>query len=156
MSKPLLRSTNNKVVAGRCGGLGDYFDLDPTIVRLIAVVSFFASAGTVVVGYIIGMIIIPKNYNISSEPTPPGEQSVKPSTSLGWQSIFPGLALIGLGLLILFEQYCYWFGFGDIWPILLILIGGGMIAYHALRPSITSEKLNANGNATEHNGGGLS
>ena len=34
MNKKLYRSTKDKVLAGVCGGLGEYFDVDPTLVRL--------------------------------------------------------------------------------------------------------------------------
>ena len=37
MHRQLFRSENNKVIGGVCGGLGDYFDVDPTLVRIIAV-----------------------------------------------------------------------------------------------------------------------
>ena len=40
--KKLYRSTDNRIVAGVCGGLGEYFDVDPTLVRVAYVVlSFF-------------------------------------------------------------------------------------------------------------------
>ena len=57
--KNLSRSTDNRIVAGVCGGLGEYFDVDPTLVRVAYVVlSFF----TVFVGlllYICLIFIIP-------------------------------------------------------------------------------------------------
>ena len=34
-SKKLFRSSTNKVIAGVCGGIGEYFDIDPTIVRIV-------------------------------------------------------------------------------------------------------------------------
>ncbi len=37
MDKKLYRSTKNSMIAGVCGGLGEYFNIDPTIVRLLAV-----------------------------------------------------------------------------------------------------------------------
>lgn len=37
MNKKLYRSTKDKVLAGVCGGLGEYFDVDPTLVRLACV-----------------------------------------------------------------------------------------------------------------------
>lgn len=37
MNKKLYRSTKDKVLAGVCGGLGEYFDVDPTLVNLLVV-----------------------------------------------------------------------------------------------------------------------
>jgi len=58
MSKRLYRSNKDRMLGGVCGGLGEYFDVDPTIVRLIAVV--FALTGAGVLAYIIAWIIIPE------------------------------------------------------------------------------------------------
>ena len=58
--KKLYKSTDNKMICGVCGGIAEYFNLDPTIVRLVwAGVSLFAGAG--VIGYIAAAIIIPVN-----------------------------------------------------------------------------------------------
>ena len=58
MEKKLYRSHKNKMLAGVCGGLAEYFNIDPTIIRLAAVfVAFWAGAG--VLAYIIAAIIMP-------------------------------------------------------------------------------------------------
>lgn len=60
--KKLHRSVNNKMVAGVCGGIGEYFDIDPTLVRLgFVALSFLAGGGLLV--YILAAIIIPKEGN---------------------------------------------------------------------------------------------
>lgn len=60
--KKLHRSMNNKMVAGVCGGIGEYFDIDPTLVRLgFVALSFLAGGGLLV--YILAAIIIPKEGN---------------------------------------------------------------------------------------------
>jgi phage shock protein PspC (stress-responsive transcriptional regulator) len=38
MAKKLYRSRNNRMIAGICGGLAEYFDIDPIIVRLITLI----------------------------------------------------------------------------------------------------------------------
>ena len=63
MSKRLYRNTNNKMLAGVCSGLADYFNVDPTIIRL-AWVLMACFAGTGVFAYIIAMIVIPPQYRI--------------------------------------------------------------------------------------------
>ncbi len=59
MKKQLRRSTENKVIAGVCGGIAEYFDIDPTLIRL-AWVLFCALGGSGVLAYIIAAIIIPE------------------------------------------------------------------------------------------------
>ncbi len=56
--KQLYKSNTNKKVAGVCGGIGEYFGIDPTIVRLgFVALSLLAGGGLAV--YIIAAIIIP-------------------------------------------------------------------------------------------------
>jgi phage shock protein C len=58
IEKKLYRSTENKVLAGVCGGIGEYFGIDPVIVRLL-VVLFTLMGGSGLIAYIIAAIIIP-------------------------------------------------------------------------------------------------
>ncbi len=60
----LYRSKEDKIVAGVCGGLGEYFDIDSTILRLswVAITVFSGIApGTLI--YIIAILIIPREHN---------------------------------------------------------------------------------------------
>ncbi len=59
MAKKLYRSVEDKKIAGVCGGLGEYFDIDPTIIRLIWLAMLFA-VGSGVLAYIIAWIIVPE------------------------------------------------------------------------------------------------
>ena len=57
--KKLYRSRSNKIVAGVCGGIGEYFSVDPTLIRLgFVALSFLAGGGLAV--YIIAAIIMPE------------------------------------------------------------------------------------------------
>ena len=57
--KQLYRSTTDRKIAGVCGGIAEYFDMDPTVVRLIfAAVSIFSGVG--ILAYIAAVIIIPE------------------------------------------------------------------------------------------------
>lgn len=58
MSKKLYKSNTNKMLEGVCGGIAEYFGIDPTIVRLAWVV-FCALGGSGILAYIIAAIIIP-------------------------------------------------------------------------------------------------
>jgi len=60
MSKKLYRSKKDKKIAGVCGGIAEYFDVDPTLVRLFAVLTLLLG-GAGVVAYIIAWIVIPEN-----------------------------------------------------------------------------------------------
>lgn len=56
--KKLYKSNQNKVIAGVCGGIAEYFNIDPTIIRL-AWVLFCLVGGSGVLGYIICALVIP-------------------------------------------------------------------------------------------------
>lgn len=58
MEKKLYRSRTNKILCGVCGGLGDYLNVDPTVVRLVAVILGIVSVG--VIAYIIAALMIPE------------------------------------------------------------------------------------------------
>ena len=59
MEKKLYKSNTNKVIDGVCGGIGEYFNIDPTLVRLAWVV-FCALGGSGLLAYIIMAHIIPR------------------------------------------------------------------------------------------------
>ncbi len=58
MEKKLYKSETNKMLAGVCGGIAEYFNIDPTLVRLGWVV-FCALGGSGLLAYIIMAIIMP-------------------------------------------------------------------------------------------------
>ena len=61
--KKLYRSSN-RILAGVCGGIAEYFDIDPTVVRVVyAVLSLFSVAFPGLLLYIILTILIPEGYN---------------------------------------------------------------------------------------------
>lgn len=59
MDKRLYKSDTNLVIAGVCGGIGEYFNIDPTLIRLAWVIFCFAG-GSGIWAYIIAMFIIPR------------------------------------------------------------------------------------------------
>ena len=54
--KRLYRSRSNRILTGLCGGIGDYFDIDPVLVRLV----WLIIPGLNLLVYIIGSIIVPE------------------------------------------------------------------------------------------------
>lgn len=59
MNRKLYKSNQNKMIAGVCGGLGEFFDIDPTLIRLLWVI-FALAAGSGLLVYIASAIIIPE------------------------------------------------------------------------------------------------
>ena len=59
MEKRLYKSNDNKMIDGVCGGIAEYFGIDPTVVRL-AWVLFCTLGGSGIFAYIIAAIIIPR------------------------------------------------------------------------------------------------
>jgi len=58
--KRLYRSGKNKVIAGICGGVGEYLDVDPTVIRLFWLLSFFVW-GAGLWAYALAWLVMPKN-----------------------------------------------------------------------------------------------
>lgn len=64
VQKKLYRSEKDRMIAGVCGGLAEYFDVDPVIVRLLWVaVTIFVGAGILL--YIIACIIVPNETDVT-------------------------------------------------------------------------------------------
>lgn len=60
MTNKRLYKSRNKILCGVCGGIAEYFGIDPTIVRLILIVLVIPGFGTGVVIYIVGAVIMPE------------------------------------------------------------------------------------------------
>ncbi len=58
--KQLTRSTVNRMIAGVCGGLGEYANIDPTLIRLGTVLLFFLTGPGIIAVYLIMAVIIPE------------------------------------------------------------------------------------------------
>lgn len=70
--KRLYRSNTEKTIAGVLGGIAEYFDIDPTLVRLgYVLLSLFSAAFPGVLGYIIMWIVMPQNPNNGIYPNQP-------------------------------------------------------------------------------------
>lgn len=60
MMKKLYCSRKNRMICGVCGGIGEYFGIDPTVIRLIYIFLMFCSFGTLLLAYFIMAIVIPE------------------------------------------------------------------------------------------------
>lgn len=108
--KRLFRDPNNKIIGGVCGGIGAYFNIDPTWIRLCFVLLFFFTYSSVLLIYILLWIIVPdattplermqmtgeaptfenigKNVTSFFKNEPKTESSDKPN---GWKKFFDGV-----------------------------------------------------------------
>ncbi len=68
--KPLRRSRKNKVIAGVCAGMADYFNVDMILVRLIWVLVTLFSGGSGLIAYVICWLIIPYAEDQAPAPAP--------------------------------------------------------------------------------------
>ncbi len=145
--KNLYRSKSDSVIAGICGGLGEYFNTDPIIFRILFVLAILFGGGGLLV-YIILWIAVPeekttifnnyktsnmetentKNENFNNETIYNRDEKVpKPHKNSNEGNIWGGLILITLGFIFLIDRFVPNIDFGDLWPILLIAIGAILI-----------------------------
>ncbi len=76
MAKKLYRSDTNRKIWGVCGGLGEYFDIDPVLVRIIFVV-LALSGGSGLLLYILLAILVPRG-SVPAPVPPEGPQAGEP------------------------------------------------------------------------------
>ncbi|NLI92688.1 MAG: PspC domain-containing protein [Peptococcaceae bacterium] len=121
MNKPLYRSNRNKVLAGVCSGIAEYFEMDPTIIRIIWVLSIFAGVG--IIAYIVCWLIMPESYETFSSSG--DESTTKDSSHFDKEKSkhFLGIALIVIGCLFMFDKFFRWFNIDVIMPLGIIAIG---------------------------------
>jgi phage shock protein C len=119
--KNLYRSRSDSMIAGVCGGLGNYLGVDSTIVRLFfAFLCFYHFLGVWV--YLVLLLIMPL--------TPEGEDEFItpiPLRDNPKATKVMGGGLLVLGFLALISNlrisWLSWVTFGNLWPILIILVG---------------------------------
>ena len=58
--KRLLKSSSNRMISGVCGGIGEFFGIDPTVIRLIWAILTFCGLGSGILIYIIAAVVIPE------------------------------------------------------------------------------------------------
>ena len=60
MTKQLTRSRDDRYVAGVCGGIAEYTGVDATVVRLVLGVGTILGAGSLIVGYVVAWVLMPR------------------------------------------------------------------------------------------------
>lgn len=116
--KKLMRSRDDRVIAGVCGGLGEYLGVDAVLIRIAALLLLFAGGAGFLL-YVIGWIAMPEapeGGEPASAPSAPAERTSG--------AVVLGLVFVVFGLFFLFDQA--WPGFFEwewIWPVALIAVG---------------------------------
>jgi phage shock protein C len=151
MEKRLYRSRSDRMIAGVCGGLGEYLGVDPVWLRLFFVLLLFAT-GFGFWAYLILWIIVPEE---GREPAAPGDtvqanvqemadraREFGQSLQRGLQRdgepaetgptsgpIIVGLAFILLGAFLLLNQLnlFWWLRWDVMWPLAIIFVGGALL-----------------------------
>jgi phage shock protein C len=127
--KRLYRSQTNRVIAGVCGGVAEYFDVDPTLVRIIWIL-FTIFGGWGILLYIGCLFVVPVN---PTQPTPAQVPAVGNDHTL---TRFLGITLIVVGLVFLLgnlDLFSVRSFFRFTWmyalPVLLIALGFYLVVF---------------------------
>ena len=137
MNRRLYRSLDDKVIGGVAGGVAEYLDLDPSIVRVVWAVLAFFTAGVFFVLYIVMWIVVPLSPEGHVAEGAAGEGGGTADPATGWVAprsyrahrrsgsgswVF-GLFLIGLGGWFLAREYWPGLDFDRLWPLGLVILG---------------------------------
>lgn len=93
MERRLYRSKKNRMIAGVCGGIAEYLNIDPAIVRLIMALLVLAN-GLGIILYILALIIIPQNPDDSAHADTVGYGESRNPVTIGIILIILGLVAI--------------------------------------------------------------
>ncbi len=119
--KRLYKSRQNRMIGGVCGGVAEYFDIDPSIVRILWVLSIFLGGAGVLL-YIVAMIVVPPN---------PSQQMTAGNSADTVK--FWGLLLVGIGVALLldnldvFPSFPWWKILSLKFAVSLLLITVGLL-----------------------------
>ena len=150
----LYRSSSNSVIGGVCGGFAEYLNADPVIFRVLFVLAILIGGGGLLL-YIILWIVIPlkeapiiqstkyssstnnksnmENYDKNPEPNKQETDVNKKHKNDG--NLWGGMILITLGALFLIDRFVPRIDFGDLWPLILIVIGVVLIMRNYQKPN---------------------
>lgn len=139
----LSRSKTDVMIGGVCGGLGRYFRIDPTLIRLIFVLLTLAGGSGVLI-YFILWIVMPREDQLEMSQTMNSQEFSRRANLMGqeMQQIvsqpdtrtvkFLGIGLVILGLVYLVQNldipWLAWFNDRLLWPVLIIVVGALLLA----------------------------
>ena len=145
MDKQLHRSRRERMIFGVCGGLAEYFDVDPVFIRVVFVALAFLQ-GIGILAYIILALVMPEEGREPRKTTDVGEQKLsdtgEPASTLGEDyrgyaderervqrrnrgRNLLALTLILIGILFLIGNlgFLWWVNLNIVWPLILVVIG---------------------------------
>lgn len=140
MNKRLYRSVKDKMLGGVAGGLGEYFEIDSTLIRIIFLVTLFIG-GTGIIAYLILWVLVPQQIfipNMVSADSSSQNTNIPKSDLVdnyfaiqeekkNKRSITLGIILIIFGMIFLADNFLPRINFGDFWPLILIGIGTAVL-----------------------------
>lgn len=135
----LTKSKSDRMIAGVCGGIAEYFDVDPTLIRVAFVILALAN-GLGILLYIILAIVMPEpkdkakaEQNSTDEPVTDEYSKDEGFTKIKGlenrnhtdRTVWLGVILIILGVFLIVDRFniFWWLGWDVLWPSILILIG---------------------------------
>ena len=130
MEKRLYRSRTDRMLGGVCGGIAKYFNVDPTLIRLLAAALILAG-GAIIIAYIIAWIVIPEEPEgkteeeekviVATTPEEKSEERRKDIELIAWILIFVGLIWFCLHLFSLWLPSRFFARL--IFPVALVIVG---------------------------------
>ena len=145
MNKQLYRPRRNRVIAGVCSGFAEYFGIDAVLIRIITIVIVLSGVGFF--AYIFAAIIMPSEESITNggeswkseadrstedfiheQEKERSEWTEPPKYNSEKNKLVIGAVLVGLGILFLVKQFIPHFDYKILVPVILIGIGGVIIA----------------------------
>lgn len=127
-NKKLERSRTNRVIAGVCAGLADYFNIDIALMRVLFVVATICGSFGFWM-YVILWIVVPEenilgpgnenSYGDTIDITPKDNEERKPKNG----AMIASLILIFIGLIALIDNFSTITWIWKLWPVALIIIG---------------------------------
>ena len=142
--KKIYRSRTDRIIFGVCGGLGEYFQIDATIFRILFLLLFFCGAAGLIL-YLLMAILIPKNSATGGFGGQDGSLSANlknrvqelaaeiksnKSLKLDRRTVFASLVIfLGVWLILqqIFPSYNHWLSWSVFWPLAIIFIGLAII-----------------------------
>jgi len=139
--KKITRSNTDYLIAGVCGGLAKYFEIDPIIVRLAWVLVILAG-GAGIIAYIVAWIIIPEEAMMKKSPEILEKaDDIAEKVNRGFKKNSAGSSrrgnspievlgylLVIFGIIAIVENFYPRFGLENFWPVLIIIFGLSMVA----------------------------
>jgi phage shock protein C len=164
MNRRLYRSRRDSILGGVAGGVAEYLDVDPSIVRVVWAVLALITGGIFLLAYLVMWIVVPQSPSSATWPGPemapgtppgggagtaPGEGAAADAAPpwRGWGgdesrvrrggsggAVVFGLILIGAGIWFLIDRYVPAFDSDLVWPIALVVLGVALLVVSLRRP----------------------